>query len=252
MLYLLLIVLQYIPFLFCSSRLEGEYGAVFSLISSISFLWAGAFVPVPRVYTFEVDAIPDALLSAFSTKGSVHASSILNGSSQEERDFVASWIQSNLVLTLEFDLARDHTVPLCVEKGFKEFSANFEALGFSVWNVENDNEMSCRVKIVQRNDRSRVCDLSGLPDFVITPKYVSSGGVKTFTTKADRLNRAVCIIELQSKHRDARSSFSCIWCLLWTCTLCLPWSDFWCRTTAYVALTKPLVNQCNYTKQMNA
>ena len=82
---------------------------------------------------------------------------------------MASWIKKlKLVSPLEFDLAHDHTVPLCCEKnGFNDYSANFEALGFSVWNVENDYEMTCRVKIiVQRNDRSRVCDLGGRPDFI--------------------------------------------------------------------------------------
>jgi len=77
---------------------------------------------------------------------------------------------------------------------------NFEDRGYSVWNVENDAEMTCRVKFIQRNDKSRICDLSGRPDFIITPSKRKSDGV--VTTKADRLFCAVCIIVVQSKHRD--------------------------------------------------
>lgn len=152
------------------------------------------------MYTFEVDDIPDVLLAVFAAKGSVHASSILNGSSQEERDIVSSWIKRNLVAPEDFELDHDHSVPPDQTNDFKDYLVNFEDRGYSVWNVENDVEMTCRVKFVQRNDKSRVCDLSGRPDFIITPSKRKSDGV--VTTKADRLFCTVCIIEVQSKHRD--------------------------------------------------
>ena len=151
------------------------------------------------MYTFEVDDIPDVLLNAFTTKESVHASSILNGSSQKERDIVTSWIKRNLVSPEDFELDHDHSVPADHTNDFKDYFASFEDRGFSVWNVENDAEMTCRVKFVQRGDKSRVCDLSGRPDFLITPSKSKSDVV---TTKADLLHCTICIIELQSKHPD--------------------------------------------------
>jgi len=157
------------------------------------------YLPSPPVYSFEVDDIPDVLLAVFASKGSVHASSILNGS-QEEREIVASWIKRNLVAPDFFELDHDHSVPLNSTKYLKDYVASFEARGYSVWNVENDAEMTCRVKFVQRNDKSRVCDLSGCPDFIITPSKRKSDGV--VTTKADRKFCTVCVIEVQSKHGE--------------------------------------------------
>jgi hypothetical protein len=130
----------------------------------------------------------------------VRASSILNCSSNEEREIVASWIEHNVVAPEFFELDHDHSVPPNLTNDLKDYHANFEERGYSVWNVENDAEMTCRVKFVQRNNKSRVCDLSGRPDFIITPSKRKSDGV--VTTKADRLFCTVCIIEVQSKHRD--------------------------------------------------
>ena len=96
-------------------------------------------------------------------------------------------------------LDHDHSVSLNLTNDLKDYHANFEDRGYSVWSVQNDAEITCRVKFVQRNDRSRVCDLSGRPDFIITPKRKSGGDV---ITKAERLFCTVCIIQVQSKHRD--------------------------------------------------
>lgn len=126
----------------------------------------------------------------------MHASSILK---EEGRDIVASWIRRNLVSPDEFELVHDHSVPPDHTNDFKDYIASFEDRGFLVWNVKNDAEMTCRVKFVQRNDKSKVCDLSGRPDFLITPSKSKSDVV---TTMADRLHCTICIIELQSKHPD--------------------------------------------------
>lgn len=173
----------------------GELSALQNAVCS-----RNGYIPVPPVYTFEVGDIPDVLLAVSALKGSVHASSILNGSSQEERDIVASWITRNLVAPEHFNLDHDHSVPPNQPNDLKYYHANFEDCGFTVWNVENDAEMTCRVKFVQRDDKSRMCDLSGRPDFIITPKKRKSDGV--VTTRADRLFCTVCVIEVQSKHRD--------------------------------------------------
>mmetsp|Transcript_22969 Transcript_22969/g.32980 ORF Transcript_22969/g.32980 Transcript_22969/m.32980 type:complete len:82 (-) Transcript_22969:1286-1531(-) len=78
----------------------------------LMFLFYGyGYIPVPHLYTFEVDDIPDVLLAAFAMKGSVHASSILDGSPQGQRDIVSSWIKRNLVAPEYFELDHDHYVP---------------------------------------------------------------------------------------------------------------------------------------------
>eukprot|EP01036_Dinobryon_divergens_P027763 gene27763-36585_t len=90
----------------------------------------------------------------------------------------------NLVSPDEFELVHDHSVPPAHTNEFKDYIASFEDRG---------------VKFFQRNDKSKVCDLSGRPDFLITPSKSKSDVV---TTKDDRLHWAICIIELQSKHPD--------------------------------------------------
>mmetsp|Transcript_8898 Transcript_8898/g.12309 ORF Transcript_8898/g.12309 Transcript_8898/m.12309 type:complete len:142 (-) Transcript_8898:1123-1548(-) len=87
---------------------------------------------------------------------------------------------------------------------------NFEDRGYSVWNVENDAEMTCRVKFIQRNDKSRICDLSGRPDFIITPSKRKSDGV--VTTKADRLFCAVWY-NPSTAIKTSRSVKSCSSCI---------------------------------------
>lgn len=44
------------------------------------------FFPVSRIYTFEVDFIPDGLLDVFKAQESVHASSMLNCSDPLKRN----------------------------------------------------------------------------------------------------------------------------------------------------------------------
>jgi hypothetical protein len=75
----------------------------------------------------------------------------------------------------------------------------FEVSGYVVWGVEYDQTLTYRVQFLQHDDYNRVFDLSGRPDFMITHP-TNKNGVKT--TKASLLSDVLCIIEVQSKHRD--------------------------------------------------
>lgn len=149
------------------------------------------------MHTFEVDTIPQVLLDAFNARGSVHASTILNHSSAQEQVDLMTWIKDNIVSPVEFDLDHDHTVPPNVSSTFP--IGSFEALGYTVWDVGSNAAFACRAKFVQRNDVSRVFDLSGRADYIITRRTDSRGAL---TTKADLLHSALCIVEVQSKHRS--------------------------------------------------
>lgn len=150
------------------------------------------------MHTFEVNAIPQVFLDAFADKGSVHASSILNYSSVQEQSALVAWIKDNVVSPVYFELDHDHSIP---PGAMNSFSAqSFEALGYVVWDIGFDATMTCRAKFVQRNDITRVFDLSGRSDYIITRRTTPLGIVTT--KKADLLSSALYIIEVQSKHRD--------------------------------------------------
>jgi len=157
------------------------------------------YVPtLRRVCNFDVDFIPDVFLDTFAKNGSVHASSVLNGS-QHERNYLSQWIRTNIVSPEAFVLDHDHSIPLNISNNFDDYRIHFVERDFVVWNVGNDNEMTCRVNFVQRNDNTRLFELSGRPDYIITARARTNG---ILLTKADRFNYALCIIEVQSKHRD--------------------------------------------------
>ena len=144
-----------------------------------------------------MDRIPEKFLDLFNEKGSVHASSLLNSSSQQEQAELIGWIRDNMVLPQDFELDHDHSI---VQNSANTFSgAGFVARGFKVFDVGQDATMTCRVKFVERNDRSRYFDLSGRPDYIITHSRNADGIVPT---RADCLYTALCIVEVQSKHRE--------------------------------------------------
>jgi len=146
-----------------------------------------------------VNDIPNALLSTFAQQGSVHASSIYKGTSnEEERRFLGQWIRENLVSPTEFQLDHDHSLPPNLSANLEVYRPQFLHRGFEMWDVENDDECNYRFKFAQQNDVTKVFLLSGRPDFVIT--RAAYDGVVAL--KTDCSLRPLCIVVVQSKHRD--------------------------------------------------
>lgn len=170
----------------------------------ISSSCSGApYTPIQPVYTFTVNDIPEEFLRTYAEKGSVHASTILNISSKKEQDYLAGWIKDNVVSPVDFELDHDHSIPPGASNSFCRDS--FERLGYAVWDIGSDATMTCRAKFVQRDDRTRTFDLSGRADYAITNRVNADGVV---TSKADILRTALCIVEVQSKHRT-QDIFQC-------------------------------------------
>jgi len=167
------------------------------IIVPFSLVIPAGFFPTVPLHTFEVDHIPETFLVLFHENGSVHASSFLNGSSKHEQAELIGWIKDNLVFPLDFELDHDHSI---VQNSANTFIGSaFVARGFKVFDVGQDATMTNRVKFVEHNDRSRYFDLSGRPDFLITHGKNANG---ILPTKADCLHTALCIVKVQSKHRE--------------------------------------------------
>ena len=119
----------------------------FHLIYSVSVLVLGYRAP-EQVFTLLVNDIPNFLLSTFAQQGSVHASSIYKGTSnEEERSFLGQWIRENLVSPTEFQLDHDHSLPPNLSPNLEDYRPQFLHRGFEImWDVGNDNEFVCPTK----------------------------------------------------------------------------------------------------------
>lgn len=161
----------------------------------LKYSQGGVLPTFPIVSTIEVDEIPQTLLE-YTSKGSVHASSIVQGSESERRETFV-WISQNIVDTIFFTLEHDYDSN--PKNSFEDYIGHFKELGYSVWDLDNQAIMDLRIKFVQRDDPNRYFDLSGQPNWIISPSY---DHLQAPISRSDYLATARGIIVIQSKHRD--------------------------------------------------
>lgn len=152
-----------------------------------------------------VEVIPDQVYNLMNDKGSVHASSVLDKGTDQESGIVLSWIQDYIVSPVPFELNLSLANDDDAQDGFVNNSYRFQELNYVVWDVQHDQDATCRLKFYEIDQPHRCFTLSGCPDYLITPVLDSNAAP---ITKSNFLQYTRGIIEIQSKEKD-EDMFKC-------------------------------------------
>lgn len=104
---------------------------------------------------------------------------------------VADWFTNNLVMPLLWNLQHPDDIPegASNEFHFATYEAKFLLLGYKLWDIRNNQHATSYLQITSTVDLNSTL-IAGRADFLVT---------STDSSKADYLNKILCVIEVQSK-----------------------------------------------------
>ena len=167
--------------------------------------------PVP-VFTLVLSVpFPAVILNkSRSRRGSLHASTIVTGGDEDEKETMRTWFTQALARTTHFILLKpeDDERQASASRAFVDYKAAIEGIqlegGLTVWDIQNTTGGT--ISVVLEDSVGRQKELSGRADFII-----SSGRARC---QGAALQNAVCVVEIQSNDNDIDCEFQLVTYLL--------------------------------------
>ena len=114
--------------------------------------------------------------------GSNHASQIFKGN-----DDMRTYFSNELVRTTEWNLEHSNDMDFSKSRNVKDYSNEFAAHNFKLWDIQNKQEAICRLNL--KDKIGKTSEISGRADYLITASTI---------TRAELLISPLCVIEVQS------------------------------------------------------
>lgn len=127
--------------------------------------------------------MPESLLPIEEDK-SCYASTMF------DNDPVAvDWFREDLVMPRDWELEHPYDILPNASNRFVDYLPRLRALGFKAWNIENNHHATSYLKVSSLSNGTFIT-IGGRANYLITKNNV---------TRAEYLNRVLCVIEIQSK-----------------------------------------------------
>jgi hypothetical protein len=154
------------------------------------------FTPAQPAFTLKLKVpFPSVILNkSRSLRGSIHASTIVTGGDEDEKETMRIWFAQALAKTTHFDLPK----PEADERqssaswAFTEYKSVIENLGLKVWDIQRTTGDT--ISVVLQDSTGLQKELSGRADFVISSTAARCQGAA--------LQHALCVVEIQSKDNE--------------------------------------------------
>ena len=161
-------------------------------------LFSGYLVGATAVVNLHINhEFPQSLLDQRTDNGSVHASSVFN---DDEDGSLRVWFRQRLLNIGNWNGCPhppdDAVIAFGAPHDFSHYIPDINALNLKVWKVENDPGANLYLNL--HDSRGCLVALAGRPDFLVSAST---------TTRADFLQMAKCVIEVQSQRNIERCEY---------------------------------------------
>lgn len=163
--------------------------------------------PAP-VFTLHLSIpFPPVILNKSGTRrGSFHASTIVTGGDEDEKETMKIWFRNALACTTHFILEKpeDDERQASASRNFLDYKTAIEGIelegGLRVWDIQGTTGDT--ISLVLQDSEGLQKELTGRADFIISSHAASIQGAA--------LQHAVCVVEIQSRRNEVDCEFQLV------------------------------------------